>query len=340
MTEPLHTNIDPSTRRTKLIARGGRLRYMTVRILQAVFVVWAAFTLAFFLLYWLPGDAILAKLAGDGVDISSIPAHQIAALRAEFGLDRPLIVQYLDHLLSALRGDLGVSVRSGEPVTVAIGNALPSTLALAGAALVLSVVVGCGLALLATFTRLRWLRGSLTSLTAVGISVPSFWIGLILLAAFSFQLHLFPAAGDNGFSSLVLPAITLAIPTGAVLSRVLIGSMSTALAEPYVTTVKSKGASRATVHFRHALRNALFPVITMAALLIGQLIAGSVIVETVFSRNGLGRLTVAAVESQDTPVILGLVITGALIFVVVNLIVDVLYPVLDPRVRSVKAVSR
>ena len=170
------------------------------------------------------------------------------------------------------------------------------------------------------------------SLPPLGVAVPSFWVGLLLLQQFSFHWTWFPAVGNEGWRSIVLPAVTLALPTGAQIAQLLAKSMQHTLHEPYIDTARSKGASRTRVHLRHALRNAALPALTMSGLLVGALLAGTVVTETVFSRTGLGRLTSASVAAQDIPVVQGLVLFGAAVFVVVNLVVDLLYPLLDPRI--------
>ena len=304
-------------------------RYLLRRLLQAVFVLWAAFTVSFVILYALPSDPV-ALVAG--TDATDITAEQLDALRAEYGLDRPLVVQYLEQLGDAARGDLGRSVQSGRPVTTLIAEALPATLQIAAAGLVLAFVGGAALALTATYMRQGWLRQFLLSLPPLGVAVPSFWVGLVLLQQFSFERSWFPAVGNEGWRSIVLPAITLALPTGAQIAQLLAKSMETTLHEPYIDTARAKGASRARVHVRHALRNAALPALTMAGLLVGALLSGTVVTETVFSRSGLGRLTASAVSAQDIPVVQGLVLFGATAFVVVNLAVDLVYPLLDPRI--------
>jgi peptide/nickel transport system permease protein len=186
--------------------------------------------------------------------------------------------------------------------------------------------------MLATYTGQRWLRQLLLSLPPLGVSVPAFWVGLMLVELFSFRRHWFPAFGNDGLRGLVLPAVTLAVPTGALVAQVLAKSLFTALAEPYIDTARAKGAGRVRIHLRHALRNASLPALTIVGLLCGQLLANSVVIETVFSRNGLGRVTAAAVTVQDIPLVQGVVVFGALIFVLVNLLVDLVYPLLDPRI--------
>jgi peptide/nickel transport system permease protein len=300
------------------------------RVAQAVAVLWAAYTASFLVLDLLPGDPVSA-MAGAGSDQGSVDPAQLAALRHQYGFDKPVLVQYLDYLGRAVRGDLGDSVTTGRPVTSTLAGALPQTAQLAGAGLLLAIVAGGGLALYATYTR-RWLRQVLLSLPSLGVSLPGFWVGLMLVELLSFRLRLFPAFGNGGLPGLVLPAVTLAVPTSALLAQVLAKSMLTTLDEPYIDTARAKGAGRARIHLRHALRNASLPALTVAGLLVGNLIAGSVVVETVFARNGVGRVMVQAVTAQDIPVVQGVVVFGALVFVTVNLLVDLAYPLLDPRV--------
>ncbi|MEY2242122.1 ABC transporter permease [Streptomyces sp. NPDC015532] len=305
--------------------------YVVKRLAQAVGVLWAAYTVSFLVLDYLPGDPVTA-MAGAGMDSGQVDPRQIAALRHEYGFDKPVLTQYAEYLGRAVRGDFGDSVATGRPVASTVADALPQTLQLTASALLFAVVLGGGLAVAATYTTRRWLRQLLLSLPPLGVSVPTFWVGLLLVEAFSFRLRWFPAFGNDGLKGLVLPALTLAVPTGALIAQVLAKSLLTALDQAYVETARAKGASRWRVHLRHALRNASLPALTVAGLLVGQLIAGSVVVETVFSRDGLGRVTAAAVTAQDIPVVQGVVAFGALIFVTTNLVVDLVYPLLDPRI--------
>ncbi|MFJ9746583.1 ABC transporter permease [Streptomyces chartreusis] len=306
-------------------------RYVLWRLVQAVGVLWAAYTLAFLLLDVLPGDPV-AAMAGAGLNSTQVTPERLAELRTEYGFDRPLLVRYAASLGHAVRGDFGDSVATGRPVADTIADALPQTLQLAGVALPLAVLAGGTLALAATATRRRWLRQLLLSLPSVGISLPAFWVGLMLVQLFSFRLRLFPAFGNDGAAGLVLPAVTLAVPGAVLVAQVLSKSLLTVLDEPYVQTARAKGAGRARVQFRHALRNASLPALTVVGVLAGQLTANAVVVENVFSRNGLGRITTDAVTVQDIPVVQGVVVFGALIFVLVNLLVDLAGPWLDPRV--------
>ncbi|WP_280398618.1 ABC transporter permease [Nocardia carnea] len=305
-------------------------RYMTFRVLQAAGVLWAAFTATFAVLYLLPADPV--QLAVDASPGTPVDAVAVAELQARYGLDKPVWEQYWTALTHALRGDLGYSLTTGQTVSAAITEALPSTLALAGSALAAAVVFGAALALAAAYTERRWLRAVLTALPPVGAAMPTFWVGLLLLQVFSFQLRLVPAFGGTGFAGTVLPAVTLAVPVGAVVAQVLYSGLVTTWQQPFVAVALAKGASRARVQRRHVLRAALGPALAVAGIWVGTVLAGSVVVETVFARAGIGRLTQTSVLNQDIPVVQGIVLFGAAAYVVVNLLVDLVYPLVDPRV--------
>jgi len=308
-------------------------RYLISRVLQALWVLWAAFTLSFVVLYLLPADPV-AIAADSGAAGTPVDAAALAELRARYGLDRPLWDQYLTALTHAVQGDLGHSISSGRPVTTAIGTALPATLQLAGLALLLAVAGGVAVAFAANHTRKPWLRGLLAALPPVGVSVPTFWTGLILLQLFSFQWRLAPAFGGEGLRGTILPAITLAVPIGAVIAQVLSAGLESTWRQPFTEVALAKGASRWWVLRRHVARPASLPTLTIGGVLVGNLLAGSVVVETVFAREGVGRLTQISVLAQDIPVVQGIVLATALVFVTVNLLVDLIYPLLDPRIRA------
>lgn len=313
--------------------------YLVRRLGQAVVVLWAAWTVAWLVLWALPGDAVEVRL---GIEANGVTPEQADALRASMGLDQPWPVQYLTGLGRALTGDLGTSWENGRPVTALLAAGLQATLALTALALLLAVVFGAGIALLSTGTRYRRLNRALLNLPPLGVAVPGFWLGLILLEVFSFRLSLFPAIGNEGFASLVLPAVTLAVPTSALIAQLLSRSLQDALDQPWADTARAKGARPSRVLLGHALRNAALPALTITGLIVGQLLSGAVVAETVFSRTGLGRLTASAVTAQDTPVVQGIVLFAALVFVVVNLAVDLLYPLLDRRIvpRAAAKASR
>ena len=306
------------------------LRYLGFRVLQAVGVLWAAFTVSFAVLFLLPSDPVSIAAGADAG--TPVDAAAIEQLQARYGLDRPVAMQYWNALSNAVHGDFGMSISTGQQVTDAIATALPSTLVLAGTALVFALVFGTAVAFLATYTRTKWLRSLLFSLPPLGVAVPTFWVGLILLQLFSFRLRLFPAFGDRGIEHVILPAITLALPTGAVIAQVLAAGLQTTWRQPFIEAARAKGASRLRIQTRHALKLSSIPAFTIAGVIVGNLLAGSVVVETVFSRAGIGRLTQMSVMAQDIPVVLGIVVFSATIFVLVNLAVDLLYPFIDPRI--------
>lgn len=306
-------------------------RYLAIRIAQGIGVLWAAYTLAFVILYALPGDPAAIIAGGGDVGGSTITEADIAAVRAKYGFDRPLPVQYLDHLWHAVRLDLGTSPRIGS-VSTAIVGALPATAQIAGLGIVLSVLIGGGLAVGATYLRSPALRQFLLSLPPLGVSIPSFWLALLLLQTFSFQLGWFPAFGNEGAASVVLPSLTLAVLGSAIIGQVFARSLLAEQRSAHVATAVAKGVSRPAVHLRHVARNAALPSLTLVGILVSQFLGGVVVTETVFSRTGLGQLTTQAVTSQDIPLALGIVVFAAAAVVLSSLLVDLLYPLLDPRV--------
>jgi peptide/nickel transport system permease protein len=309
------------------------LRYVIGRVAQAVLVLWAAYTISFLVLYELPGDPVTLLLGGASGDVSAASPAQIAAVKRQYGLDKPVIVQYFDQLWRALHLNFGDSIsQAGRPVSSILRENVPPTLALAGFALLLALIGGLVLAFLATYVEVRWVRIILRRMPALGVSFPSFWIGILLIQLFSFSWPLFPSTGNQGFASLVLPAVTMAIPAAAILAQVLTRSMTDTLAEPYIATARARGQRRILVHLRHVLPNAFLPTLTIFGLLVGYTVTGAVIAETVFSRAGLGSATAQAVLAQDVPTVQAVVVFAAAAFVTVNLIVDLLYPVFDPRV--------
>lgn len=307
------------------------LQYTVRRVAQAIAVLWAAYTVTFVVLYALPSDpvSILLNQAG-GTGRPS--ADQVARIQEAYGFDDPIVVQYVHHLLDAFRLDFGQSVSRGQSVTSLLAENLPPTIALTALALVLTTVIGGGLAFLATYVGWRPLRSFLHRLPAVGVSFPTFWVGLLLIQLFSFSLGWFPATGSEGASSLVLPALTMSLPTSGILAQVLIRGLDDTLDQAHIATARAKGLSRLTIHTKHALKNASLPALTILGLLVGATVTNAVVAETVFSRLGIGRLAQQAVLAQDIPLVQGIVVLAAGVFVVVNLAVDLIYPLLDPRV--------
>ncbi|MBM6589629.1 ABC transporter permease [Brevibacterium sp. RIT 803] len=309
------------------------LRYLASRLTQGIIVLWIAFTLSFFLLYLLPGDPVITML-GAGGELQNFDPAEVERLRSEFNLDQPLPVQYLLALVAVLRLDFGTSIQTGTPVTEAIASSLPSTIGLAAVALVIALVTGAAIAIGATLTRRPWLRDALAALPGLGVALPTFWVGLMLLQVFSFRFPIFPAIGTGTPTAVILPAVTLAIPLSAIIAQILFRALQNAWIQPYVTTYTASGYSRLRLLLRQALPVAVLPALTMSGVLFGQVLAGSVVVENVFSRQGLGRLAQTAVTGQDIPLVQGIVLFAAAVFVLVNLATDLIYPVLDPRLKA------
>lgn len=314
-------------------------RYVLGRVLQAVLVLWGAYTITYLILYMLPSDQLGLMLAASNVDIDTLTAQQLADARAYYGLDRGPVEQYLHLLGNLLQGDLGTSLSTGKPVAGLIAARLPETLQLASLAVVLSVLGGAGFAYAVSLLRWKGLRLFLSRLPAFGLSVPVFWTGLLLIQIFAFSLGWFPAMGNKGWASLVLPAVTLSIPSAAIYAQVLLRSFDDVWHEPFITTARAKGLSRGQIQWRHVLKNAALPVLTLMGLQIGHTVSGAVLVETVFNRVGVGRLAQEAVLRQDVNIVLAVVTVSAVAFVVINLIVDLIYPLLDPRITHAPKVT-
>lgn len=310
-------------------------RYALSRVAQSAFVLWAAYTVSFVILYILPSDPVSIML--NQGDQSLVDPVQVAALRAQYHLDEPLLVQYGIALWQALHLDLGVSIQTGQPVATMLAQAAPATAALSLTALAAALVVGLAVALAASTTRNDRLRSSLQAAPSLGVCLPTFWVGLLLLQWLSFTFPIFPAMGNEGWQALVLPAATLALPTAATVAQVLTRSLSAVWQQPFVGALRAKGLSRRRLLLTHVLPNATIPVLTMTGVLMGNLLAGSVVTETVFSREGIGRLAQGAVAVKDIPVVQGVVVLAAAVFVAVNLLVDLAYPLLDPRITRNRA---
>lgn len=306
------------------------MSYALRRAGQAAIVLIAAFTATFILLQLLPGDAILIKYQDPSLGLS---AEQIEQIRIAYGADSTWWEQYWATLTGYAHGDFGYSTQYGTPVLQLIGEALPATAVLAGLGFALAAVLAFAIAFLSTLSPFGWLRRGLQALPGVFVAVPVFWLGILLIQVFSFGLGWVPIVAADPAVGLILPVITLAVPISAPLAQILVRSIDDVQLQPFVTVVHAKGASPSWVLWRSVARNALLPTLTIAGVLFGELIGGAVVTETVYGRTGIGRITEQAVSSQDIPVLQGIVVLAALTFVVVNLVVDLLYPVLDPRLR-------
>lgn len=312
-------------------------RNLLNRIGQAAVVLLLAFTASFLLLQTLPGDALLIKYQNPEMGLS---AEQIAEIRVLYGADAPIWAQYGNTLWNFLQGSFGYSIQAGVPVNTLLATNLPPTLRLASLGLVFAVLLAGAIAFAATLAPFAWLRNLLVSLPALLVSVPVFWLGIMLIQIFSFRFRLVPVINPSEFQALLLPVATLAIPIAAPLAQILIRSLDEVQTQPFVAVARAKGASRLWVLWRHVLRNALLPVLTIAGVLFGELLAGAVVTETVFGINGIGRVTEQAVSNQDTAVLQAIVILAAFGFVVINLLVDLAAPLIDPRLkRSIGATA-
>jgi peptide/nickel transport system permease protein/oligopeptide transport system permease protein len=301
--------------------------YVARRLLLLVPVLLGVSLASFGLLQLVPGDAALI-LAGE-----EATEETLARIRHEHGLDRALPVQYLVYLRNVLRGDLGISIQSRQPVSTLIAQRFPFTLKLACLAILVSAVLGVVAGVVAATRRnsvldLAALLGSL-----VGISLPIFWLGLLLMLVFSVKLRWFPAGGSGTAVHLVLPAVVLGAASSAVIARMTRASMLEVLRQDYIRTARAKGVAERLVVYRHALGNAMIPIVTVFGLEFGYNLGGAVLTETVFSLPGVGRLIVEAIFARDYPVVQGAIFVVATTFVLVNLLTDAVYAVFDPRIR-------
>ncbi|MCK9900242.1 ABC transporter permease [Parafrankia colletiae] len=304
------------------------IRPVALRLLGAVLVIWGAATAAFGVLQLIPGDPVNAIVGTHAL----VGPEQRAHLRAEYGLDDPPFAQYLDHMGRLATGRLGDSYQLQQPVWSVITDQVGPTVELALWAMLSAVVLAVAVTLV-TSGRARWPRRISSLLELVIVSTPPFWLGILLLTVFSFHLGWFPVADTGDPRSLVLPVVTLALPIAAVLTQVLREGLLTALEAPFVLTARARGSAEHSVRARHALRHASLPALTLAGWFVGTLLGGAVIVETVFARSGIGRVTLQAVADRDLPVVQGVVALSAVVFVAVSALLDVLYSVVDPRLR-------
>ena len=298
------------------------------RIALAVPVVLGVTTLVFLMLHFVPGDAATAIFGERGAS-----PEQIAQVRHVLGLDQPLPVQYWNYLSRIARADLGESLVTHESVAELIGQNLLSTVQLAFAGIGLAILLGVSLGVVAAARRGSVIDAASMAAGTLGVSMPSFWLGLLLILVFAIQLRWVPITSGDDLARLALPAIALGLQAAAIIARMVRTTLLDVLQEDYVRTARAKGLQNRVVLFRHALRSALLPVVTVVGLQFGSLLGGAVIVESVFARQGIGRLLVSAIQSRDFPLAQGCVLLIALVYVVVNLVVDLLYVYLDPRVR-------
>lgn len=313
-------------------APAARLRRIAGKLLSAVLVLLVAASITFFVQLLLPGDRATVILNIRNGRDQQWPAEEIAAINHQFGFDRPLIVQYLDYLAGLLRGDLGTSYTEFRPVTAVIGAQLLPTVVLTVGALVVAWLITVTVTLL-TVRRGRILGGIGAAFEAFTASLPHYWVGMLLLVAFAVQIPIFPVIGGDTPAGTVLPVLTLAVPLSGFLGQVLREEFHKVLDQPFITTARTRGMSDAAVRLRHALRHAVLPGITLSGWALGALVSGSVIAESIYGRPGIGQVLVTAVNNRDVPTVAGIVLVVAAVYIVANVLVDLAYTLVDPRLR-------
>lgn len=305
------------------------LVYLVRRLLMLIPVVLGVLTLTFAMRALIPGDPILIMFQGE---IPPSP-ELVAELRRELGLDAPLPVQYVNYVAGVLQGDLGVSVRTRRPVTTEILERYPSTVILTVASLLIATFVGLTTGILAALYKGTPIDTITMFLALFGLSMPAFWFGLLMIQFFGVNLRWFPVMGSGTWRHLVLPALTLGLIASTIQARVVRSSMLEVLNSDYVRTARAKGLHNRVVILRHALKNALIPTVTVLGLQVGGLLGGAFIIETVFAWRGIGEMAVNAISQRDFPLVQGVIVVVAITYVLVNLVVDLLYRVLDPRIQ-------
>ncbi len=305
------------------------LKLLRQRLLDFIPMLLITSMVVFALLHLLPGDPVTSMMSGSGAS-----AEVIATVRHQLGLDQPAYVQYWRFLSGALRGDLGRSLTARREVVDMVAELAPRTIELALAAVILAVVAGVPLGIVAAVKRNTWIDRLAMLVAMAGVSMPQFWLALLALFLFSFRLGWVPATGVGGLNRVILPAAVLGFGSAAAISRMVRASMLEVLGQDYVTAARGRGVSFYKVVTHHAFRNALIPVVTVIGLQIGWLVGGAVIVETVFARPGVGRLLVQAITSKDFPVVQAVILYITLGYLLVNLFMDILYGILDPRIRQ------
>ncbi|RNB91393.1 ABC transporter permease [Brevibacillus fluminis] len=301
--------------------------YIIRRLFQMIPVLLGVILVVFLIMQMVPGDPALL-LAGEGAS-----AENVAKIRHQLGLDQPVMLQYIHYVGNVVQGDLGTSLRSNLPVLDEIMTRLPITIELALASIFITIVLGMLAGIISATKQYSFADITIMIIALLGVSLPSFWLGLTMIYYFSVKLHLFPVAGWGTWKHLVLPAITLGASGAAIVARMTRSSMLDVIRQDYIRTAKAKGLKQRVIVYKHALKNALIPVITVVGLQFGILLGGAVLVESVFAINGLGRLIVDAIRMRDLPVVQGGVLVASVIFVFVNLAVDVLYRYFNKRIE-------
>jgi peptide/nickel transport system permease protein len=304
------------------------LRFITTRIVATIPTLVLVSFLVFLILRLVPGDPVRLMFG-----MTPPPEQEIVKIRHEMGLDKPLLVQYTDFMERIFQGDFGRSYRTRQDVSQMIRERLPRTLKLAGIGMLIATFLGIALGVVAAANRGTWIDTFTMAGAVLGVSIPQFWFGMMLILLFAVQLRWFPVAGSQSFKHVVLPAVTLGLTGSAVLARVTRAGMVEVLNNDYIRTARAKGVKERNVNYRHALKNVLIPVITILGLQLGGLLSGAIVVETVFGFAGIGQLAVYSLNTRDYPVIQAVVLLTAASYVVANLVVDIAYAFVDPRIK-------
>lgn len=305
--------------------------YIIRHLLASVLVVYCVLTLVFFMIHLVPGDPVMAMVSGG--ESGGVTGEKIEWLREQLGLNDPIHVQYGRFLYNAARGDLGRSLYTKRPVVKEVLERFPSTLRLAFASMGLAITMGLVLGTISALRPNSWIDTGSMIFALVGVSMPKFWFGILFILLFCVKLEWFPITGQGGLKHLVLPALVLGLSHAAIVARLTRSSLLEVMGMDYITTGRAKGLSERLILLRHALKNAMIPVITVLGVQIGSVLSGTVVLEVVFARPGVGRLMVNAILGRDFPVVQGAVFLIALAYVLANLIVDVSYAFFDPRIR-------
>jgi peptide/nickel transport system permease protein len=303
------------------------LMFILRRLMQTIPVVIGVTFVVFFIMQLVPGDPAVL-LAGEGAS-----KETIEAIREQLGLNRPLFVQYFDYLINVFRGDFGVSLKNSQPVLDEILVRLPITIELAFFSILITIVLGMAAGIISAIKPYSLTDSSVMIVALLGISLPSFWFGLMLMYFFSVKLQILPVAGWDSMLHIILPALTLGAGGAAIVARMTRSSMLEVIRQDYMRTARAKGLRERVIIYKHGLRNALIPVITVVGLQFGALLGGTVLVESIFAINGLGRMIVDSIRMRDLPMVQGGVLVASLVFVVVNLLVDVLYRLFNKRIE-------
>jgi peptide/nickel transport system permease protein len=312
-------------------------RYLLGRIGQGAVVLWLAYTVTFIAITLLPSNPI-DMLAAD--DAGVIDARRLAQMRLYYGYDRGVVERYFIELGHLLQGGLGYSITTGQTVAQAIGDAAPPTLRLTGAAFAAALSIAALVVITVSLGPWQWLRSAAALLPPLFAAAPVFWVGIVALNVLSFQLHVLSVFPDGSFLSILVPGVVLGLPLSAAFSQVLLKSIDGVYASEFIDVVRAKGAGPAWVFFRHVLRNAAGPGLTVTGNILGTLLGGAVVTETVFARAGVGRVLQGAVSQQDVSLVQGFILINAVVYVVVNLVIDLLYPLLDRRILLTPGAAR